>query len=166
MAMFNSGGMKTCKGCGNPFVPQNNEDFCFRCRNSDSAKEAEIMDYLRNNPGVSILEVSRHTRLPKGTLLNMAREGRFAGITLGKDFGRPCPVCGKMITSGTYCPSCFELLKKDSKNAGNIAAAQAKLAAQSKDDAMFSAFDGVKSSKPRTFSSGMQDEINARRRKK
>ncbi|MBQ7199109.1 MAG: hypothetical protein IJS29_07590 [Selenomonadaceae bacterium] len=156
MAMFNKSNVKLCISCGNPFVPQNDEDFCFRCRNSDSAKEAEIMDYMRNNPGTSIMEISRQTNLPKGTLLNMAHEGRFEGFSLGKDLGKPCAVCGKLITVGTYCPSCFEHLKKDSKNRGNINAARARVAAQSKDDEIVT----------RTFSSGMQDEINSRRRKR
>lgn len=164
MAMFNKGGTKTCRACGNPFVPQNDEDFCFRCRNSESAKEAEILDYLREHPGTSIMEISRLTNLPKGTLLTMAHEGRFDGFTLSKDFGKPCAICGKLITVGTYCPSCFEMLKKDSQHTGSVMMIKNK--SKSKDDEMFSVFDNVKASKPRTFSSGMQEEINSRRRKK
>ena len=172
MAMLMASGMKTCKGCGNPFTPQNKEDFCFKCRNSSSGKEAEIMDYLRANPGVSILEVSRTTRLPKRTLLNMARSGVFAGLTLNKDFGYPCRNCGKLITDGTYCPECFAVLKKEVKNAGSMIQMKTKVSrtAGMTDDELLEMFygkgnRGPKEDKSRTFSDGMQNEIESRRKK-
>ena len=166
MAMFNKGGTKICRACGNPFVPQNDEDFCFKCRNSESAKKAEITDYLREHPGTSIMEFSRQTSFSTGILINMAHEGHFEGYSLGKDSGKPCAMCGKLISVGTYCPTCFEALKKDSKNLSNLAVAKAKLSSKSKDDAMFGAFDKVKGSTPRTFSTSMQNEINSYRKKR
>ena len=142
--------MKMCAGCGTPFTPLADEDFCYKCRNTTSTKEADVIDYIRDNPGVSILDVSRRTKLSKNTLIKMAHEGRFAGLILNKDFGYPCPGCGKLITFGTYCPECFSDFKKNAKNAKNADfLAKAKAAQQSKD-------------KSRTFSHGMQDEIKSR----
>ncbi|MBQ6976797.1 MAG: hypothetical protein IJS81_01465 [Selenomonadaceae bacterium] len=163
MALIEYGGingtksnMKTCARCGTPFQPQDKEDFCFRCRNSSSAKEAEIIDYLRDHPGVSILEVSQVTKLSKKSLIKMAHEGRFAGLELSKDFGYPCGLCGKLITFGTYCPDCFAILKKDAKNlkdANFMARARQAQRAKGEED------------KSRTFSTGMQEEIQASRKK-
>ena len=149
-----SGNTKTCLGCGNPFMPQENEDFCFKCRNSSSSKESEIIDYLREHPGVSILEVSRVSRLSTKVLLKMAHEGRFAGLYLNKDFGYPCEQCGKLITFGTYCPECFATLKKEAKNTkSNMFVSRAKAVRAGK----------AEREKGRTFSSGMQDEISSRK---
>ena len=155
MATINRDNMKTCMGCGNPFTPEGEEDFCWKCRNSRSSKEEDIIDYLRKHPGVSILEVSQYTRLSKKVLLRMAHEGRFAGLYLNKDFGYPCSSCGKLITFGTYCPECFAALKKDAKNAKNANfVAKARIAQKTKTE-----------DKSRTFSSGMQEEIKSRSKK-
>lgn len=149
-----SNNVKTCLSCGIPFTPEGDEDFCWKCRNSRSSKEEEIIEYLRAHPGVSILEVSQVSHLSTKVLLKMAHEGRFAGLYLNKDFGYPCGHCGKLITFGTYCPECFEALKKDAKNAKNATfVAKAKQAKKSKE---------VAEARTRTFSTGMQDEIKTR----
>lgn len=153
MTNYGGGSTKICMGCGNPFMPQENEDFCFKCRNSSSSKEAEIIDYLREHPGVSILEVSRVSRLSTKILLKMAHEGRFEGLYLNKDFGYPCEQCGKLITFGTYCPECFATLKKEAKNTKNKMFVSRAKARQGQ----------IERDKSRTFSSGMQDEIKARK---
>ncbi len=166
--------MKMCKGCGSPFMPQADEDFCWRCRNSKSSKEEEVLDYLRENPGVSILDVSRTTQLSTKTLLNMAREGRFAGLNLNKDFGYPCGSCGKLITFGTYCPECFALMKRDVKNVKNFNYAKQRptisRSASMSDEDMVNMFYGKKvkeeRGRSRTFSDGMQDEIGSRNKKR
>lgn len=164
--------MKTCKRCGAPFMPQSDEDFCWRCRNSKSSKEEEVLDYLRENPGVSILEVSRTTQLPTKTLLTMAREGRFAGLALNKDFGYPCGGCGKLITFGTYCPDCFSMMKKDVKNVKNFNYLKQRPTGRTSvsmtDEDLVNMFYGKKGKeekKGRTFSDGMQDEIGSRKRR-
>lgn len=142
---------KTCILCGQHFYTENeDQEYCPACENSAVRKEHEIIEYLREHPGISILEVSMYTKLSKQTLIRMAHEGRFKGIPLSKDFGYPCATCGKLINFGTYCPDCFSGLKKDAKNAKNAEfLAKAKAAQQSKDRA-------------RTFSHGMQDEIKSR----
>ena len=142
---------KICVLCGQHFYTENeDQEYCPACENSAVRKEHEIIEYLREHPGISILEVSMYTKLSKQTLIRMAHEGRFKGIPLSKDFGYPCATCGKLINFGTYCPDCFSGLKKDAKNAKNAEfLAKAKAAQQSKD-------------KSRTFSHGMQDEIKSR----
>ena len=133
-----SSNVKNCAACGLPFTPEEDEDFCRYCKKGKVAKEADIIAYLREHPGVSILEVS-------------------AGLYLNKDFGYPCGHCGKLITFGTYCPECFEALKKDAKNAKNATfIAKAKQAKKSKE---------VAEARGSTFSTGMQDEIKTRIKK-
>ena len=153
----NSENVKNCAACGLPFTPEADEDFCIHCREGRVAKEAEIIAYLREHPGVSILEVSQVSHLSTKVLLHMAHEGRFAGLYLNKDFGYPCGHCGKLITFGTYCPECFEALKKDAKNVKNATfVAKAKQAKKSRE---------IVDARARTFSTGMQDEIKTRIKK-
>ena len=152
-----SSNVKNCAACGLPFTPEEDEDFCKYCKKGKVAKEADIIAYLREHPGVSILEVSQVSHLSTKVLLHMAHEGRFAGLYLNKDFGYPCGHCGKLITFGTYCPECFEALKKDAKNAKNATfIAKAKQAKKSKE---------VAEARGSTFSTGMQDEIKTRIKK-
>jgi len=162
--------MKMCAGCGTPFTPLADEDFCYKCRNTTSSKEADVIDYIRDNPGVSILDVSRRTKLSKNTLIKMAHEGRFAGLVLNKDFGYPCPGCGKLITFGTYCPDCFQIMKKDVKKAGEFNTFKMQEMNRPRklmsDDELFDMFYAKKNKRTaRTFSEGMQEEISSRKKK-
>ena len=162
--------MKMCAGCGSPFTPLADEDFCYKCRNTTSTQEADVVDYIRDHPGVSILEVSRSTNLSTKTLIRMAHEGRFAGLILNKDFGYPCMGCGKLIQFGTYCPECFQLMKKDVKKAGEFHSFKMqemnRPRKQLTDDELFDMFYAKKDRSARTFSEGMQEEINSRKKKR
>ena len=154
--------MKMCAGCGTPFTPLANEDFCYKCRNTTSSKEADVIDYIRDNPGVSILDVSRRTKLSKNALIKMAHEGRFAGLVLNKDFGYPCPGCGKLITFGTYCPDCFQVMKFNTFKMQEMNRPRKLMS----DDELFDMFYAKKNKRQgRTFSEGMQEEIKSRKKK-
>ena len=110
------GKLKNCANCGRAFVSTRNERLCRECLIEEREKETQILEYVRDNPGVDIKTVLEATGASEKLLQRMIREGLFVNIERG-DFYYPCTACGRPIRTGTYCSDCLARLRKETQKA-------------------------------------------------
>ena len=125
MAKFQRPNLKNCAKCGKVFVPIGPEKYCTDCRREQEAKEREVANFVRENPGVSIDEAAKAVGASDRLVKRMALQGAFA--QRGKKFTHTCMNCGRTITQGTYCADCLEKLRNESKRAGELMKLRTKL---------------------------------------
>jgi hypothetical protein len=70
------------------------------------------VDYLRENKGANIQELSDATEVSIKTITKFIREGRIS-IENAPNMMYPCEVCGTLIREGHMCDSCRTRLTKD-----------------------------------------------------
>lgn len=109
--------LKNCAQCGKIFSPQRGEKLCRDCRIKEEEKEREVLQYVRDNPGVTIKEVVEALQVPEKFIKQMASQGLFASLKLDGSFFYPCVRCGKPINRGTYCSDCVKTLRTETKKA-------------------------------------------------
>jgi len=86
--------------------------------------EYEIcVDYLRENKGTNIQELSDATGISIKEITRFIREGRIS-IANAPNMMYPCEVCGTLIRDGHMCDSCRSRLRKDLSNAAKESAAE------------------------------------------
>ena len=117
-----AGKIKNCPMCGKLFADTGHR-VCMDCYEKILEKEAEVVNYVRDNPGSKIPEIVEATGATEGMIKKMIREGRFEQI--GVKMSYPCEQCGNPIITGKICQSCQEELHKElQKKASAIIAAK------------------------------------------
>jgi len=81
------------------------------------------VDYLRENKGTNIQELSDATGISIKEITRFIREGRIS-IANAPNMMYPCEVCGTLIRDGHMCDSCRTRLRKDLTNAAKESAAE------------------------------------------
>ena len=108
--------LKNCQQCGKIFRPVNREKICRDCMIKNEEKEREVLQYVRDNPGVTMKEAADATGVSDKFVKNMANQGLFANLTMSNDnFFYPCVKCGRPINRGTYCTDCLKDLRQETK---------------------------------------------------
>ncbi|GAB6138560.1 hypothetical protein [Halanaerobaculum tunisiense] len=71
--------LQKCSQCGQIFTNQINKDkkLCPTCYQQQRDEFRKVRDYLWDNPGVSVVEISRNTDVTEKTIREFIREGRF-----------------------------------------------------------------------------------------
>jgi len=103
--------LKTCRNCRKLFNAVYNKKICPVCEESLEIDLAKVKEYLWQNKGASIPEVSEKCDVSVSQLRIWLREERIqlsdeSGIELS------CELCGKRILSGRFCNIC----KNQSRN--------------------------------------------------
>lgn len=100
-----------CAKCGRVFGYSGSE-VCSRCTGNDEDDFKKVKDYLYDNPGSNIVEVSEATEVSEKKILRYLRESR---IEVREDDNAllDCEGCGESIKSGRYCDKCAGKLKKE-----------------------------------------------------
>ena len=109
--------LKNCANCGKIFSPIRNEKLCRDCTIKEEEKERQILQYVRDNPGITIKEVCDALNVSEKFVKRMASQGMFASFKLDQKFFYPCVKCGKPINTGTYCADCLKTLRAETKKA-------------------------------------------------
>jgi uncharacterized protein len=86
--LFQSFGSKVCPNC----TEQLEKDF------------ETVKEYLYNNPGANLVDVTEATGVSEKTVLYYMREGRLA--IEGADSSLTCEKCKKPISCGRFCKQC------------------------------------------------------------
>lgn len=103
-----------CKKCGRAFGADGN-DLCTRCRYDSEDAFKLVKEYLYEHPRASVSEVSDETGVSEKLILQFLREERIE-IVEGDNTFLDCEKCGDSITSGRYCKSCIDKMKKEFSN--------------------------------------------------
>lgn len=109
--------VRNCKRCGKVFTYRG-MNVCNDCFEQDQKDFNKVKDYLEENPGASLMEVSKETEIDLKIINRFLREGRLEaeGIVLSNS-DMNCEQCGKAIGSGRYCEDCLRKIQSDLKQA-------------------------------------------------
>lgn len=97
--------VRNCVRCGRIFNYITGQPICVDCKKNLEQKFAEVKEYLRENRGASIQEVSEANHVDVRQIRQWIREER---ITFAEDsmVGIECERCGITIRSGRFCSKC------------------------------------------------------------
>lgn len=105
------GNLDNCPRCGKLYV-KNPSQLCPGCMKVMEEEYGKCIDYLRENRGCTIHELSDATNVTVRQIVRFIREGRIS-IDGNPNMGYPCESCGQLIRQGTLCPSCQSRLQQD-----------------------------------------------------
>lgn len=103
-----------CDKCGRVFQTIAGIKLCSRCRESDDDMFKVVREYIYDNPGATVPEVSEATEVSEKKILKFLREGRLE--TKGEAMLIDCEKCGTSIASGRYCNQCTNEMSKGLKD--------------------------------------------------
>lgn len=105
-----------CKKCGRLFQRTSSKRICPNCEKALEDKFVEVREYIRDNPGASMMEVSRELEVAVEQIKQWVREERLL-FTNAEGSGIECMSCGIPITTGKYCAKCKEQMAHKLENA-------------------------------------------------
>ena len=97
--------VKNCKGCNRLFQYIGGPILCPSCREELENKFQEVKEYIYNNKGASIAQVSEETGVSPKQIKQWIREDRLVLSEATAD-GITCEHCGIPICSGRFCDKC------------------------------------------------------------
>lgn len=97
--------VRNCVRCGKIFNYVSGQPICVNCKGQLEEKFSEVKQYLRENKGASIQEVSEANQVDIRQIRQWIREER---ITFAEDsmVGIECERCGVTIRTGRFCNNC------------------------------------------------------------
>ena len=97
--------VRNCVRCGRIFNYVSGQPICVECKGQLEKKFTEVKQYLRENRGASIQEVSEVNQVDIRQIRQWIREER---ITFAEDsmVGIECERCGVTIRTGRFCSKC------------------------------------------------------------
>ncbi|SDB06255.1 flagellar protein [Eubacterium oxidoreducens] len=104
--------VKNCKECGRLFNWMNGPKICPACVKKVEDKFQEVKEYVRNNKGASLEQISEDNDVAIKQIKQWVREERlvFAEDSM---VGIDCELCGKMIRTGKYCNECKDKVQNN-----------------------------------------------------
>lgn len=98
--------LRNCEKCGRMFGAEDGQKLCSKCLliNIEDDFKA-VRDYLYDNPGADVREVSAATGVAKPVILKLLKDGRIEVVDEDNMILK-CEVCGKSIKSGRKCEDC------------------------------------------------------------
>lgn len=97
--------IRNCRNCKRLFNYITGESLCPGCKKQLEDKYQEVKDYIKNNPGKNISQVSEECEVSVRQIKTWVREERLT-FTDDSLVGLDCERCGKMIHSGRFCKDC------------------------------------------------------------
>lgn len=97
--------IRNCRRCGRIFNYVAGAILCQKCKEDMEVKFQEVKEYIRDNPGVGIAEVSEACEVEPSQIRQWLREERLE-VTESYAVYLNCEVCGTPIRTGRYCEKC------------------------------------------------------------
>ncbi|MBO4847279.1 MAG: flagellar protein [Lachnospiraceae bacterium] len=94
---------RVCKRCRLLFNYIGGEQYCPSCREALEDDFQKVKNYVRENPGCTIIQVVRECDVTEKQIREWIRQER---LELTGEAGIYCQKCGSIISSGTYCEKC------------------------------------------------------------
>ena len=107
--------VRNCKTCGKLFNFVSGPPICAVCAKKLEDKFADVKEFIYNNPGAGMQEVSETFEVSTSQIQKWIREERlsFAEDSL---VGIECENCGTNIKTGRFCKSCKDKLANNLSN--------------------------------------------------
>ncbi|MCR5451602.1 MAG: flagellar protein [Lachnospiraceae bacterium] len=97
--------VRTCRRCGRLFNYMFGTNLCAACKNTLEKDYERTRDYIRDNPGASIKEVSDECEVTINQIEQWLRDGRLE-FSKASGVNITCENCGKPVKKGRYCEEC------------------------------------------------------------
>lgn len=97
--------VRNCRKCGKIFNYVVGPTICPGCREKMEAKFADVKEFVRDNRGASIPEISEACEVEPQQIQQWIREERLV-FAEDSPIGIECEGCGSMIKTGRYCDKC------------------------------------------------------------
>lgn len=97
--------VRNCKGCGKLFNYIGGAPLCPYCMKQLEEKYAQVKEYIYDNPGATINEVSEENDVSVNQIKKWVREERLS-FSDDSPVGIACESCGKTIKTGRFCKEC------------------------------------------------------------
>lgn len=104
-----------CSRCGKVYVKNNINEVCPACVKEIDKMYEVAAQYLRENRGATIQQLSDDTDIPFRQIVRFIREGRISVINM-PNMNYPCESCGAPIREGHICTDCRRKLSKEYQN--------------------------------------------------
>ncbi len=95
--------LRNCEECNRVFSHPT-RSLCNECYEEAQKSFKTVKDYLRENPGASVAQVSKETEVPIELIQEYIQEGRLDVIP--RDAILKCAICGSAINVGRICAKC------------------------------------------------------------
>jgi len=103
--------IKNCVRCGRIYV-YDGYSLCIDCRRADEEDFNKVKEYLDENPGANVMEVSEATGVETKKIIQFLREGRLE-VKDETNLILDCERCGKPIKTGRFCEKCSKEMEKE-----------------------------------------------------
>jgi flagellar operon protein (TIGR03826 family) len=103
--------ISNCPKCGKVFA-RGMKDVCPACVKEIDNEYLLCANFLRDNKGATLYELSEATKVSVKQITKFIREGRIY-IYDAPNLGYPCEICGTAIREGGMCDDCRRRLTKD-----------------------------------------------------
>lgn len=120
--------VKNCRKCGRIFNYVAGPFVCPACRDSLEADFQRVKEYVRENRGATISQVSEECEVEVSQINQWLREERLE-LTEGSAITLQCETCGAPITCGRYCDKCRRELAMGLNNVVNSSRRQESVSA-------------------------------------
>lgn len=108
--------VRNCKTCGKLFNYMGGMPICPVCAKKLDEKFSVVKQYIYDNPGAGMQEVSEENEVSIAQIKKWVREERLC-FSDDSPIGLECEGCGIMIKTGRFCPQCKD---KMINHLGNI----------------------------------------------
>lgn len=97
--------VRNCRNCGRMFNYLGGPSICPVCKKETEDKFNQVKEYIRNNPGATINQISEENEVSVQQINQWVREER---LEFAKDspIGLNCEKCGASIRTGRFCEKC------------------------------------------------------------
>lgn len=102
--------LRNCSRCGRLFGYAG-RPLCSFCIEEEEDEYKIVREFLYENPGSTIIEVSEATGVDSEKIMRFLREERLQISSENQNMLLECETCGKPITTGRFCHQCKDNLK-------------------------------------------------------
>ncbi len=108
--------VRNCRRCGKIYNHIGGSPICQECRQADEVDFKRVKEYLYENPGASIVQVSKELEISVLRIKGYLKEGRLEIVGDGGNMLLECESCGKSIKTGRFCNDCAKGLTSNIKS--------------------------------------------------
>lgn len=105
--------VRNCTRCGKIYA-YDGFNICLNCRKDDEEDFKKIKEFLDENPGANISEVSDGTGVDSKKIMEFLRQGRLE-IKDEHNILLTCERCGSSIKTGRFCEKCTLEMQREFK---------------------------------------------------
>lgn len=106
--------LRNCPRCGKLFAYMG-RPICNRCVEQEEEEFKVVKEYIYNNPGATVFEVSDVTGVTVEKIMRFLREERLEISSENSNLILECEKCGTPIKTGRYCEQCRADLTNEMK---------------------------------------------------